>query len=105
MICNRRSDGDSYQTQISYVTDRPGHDRRYAIDARKIEREFGWVPTETFETGLRKTIQWYLDNNSWVSDIVSGKYQNWINQNYAERARIEKRHYSSGRLGNATSIL
>jgi dTDP-glucose 4,6-dehydratase len=81
-ICNildelkPRSDGVSYQTQISYVKDRPGHDRRYAIDARKILGELGWMPTETFETGLRKTIQWYLDNSSWVYDIVTGNYQN-----------------------------
>jgi dTDP-glucose 4,6-dehydratase len=80
-----RADGISYQSQISFVQDRPGHDRRYAIDTTKIEREIGWRPSETFETGLQKTIQWYLDNGSWVADIVSGDYQKWIHQNYAER--------------------
>ncbi|MDP2154913.1 MAG: GDP-mannose 4,6-dehydratase, partial [Sulfuricella sp.] len=68
-----------------YVKDRPGHDRRYAIDARKIERELGWKPTETFETGIRKTVAWYLDNMGWVENIVSGEYQKWMEANYRNR--------------------
>ncbi len=81
-----RPAGTSYGAQIAFVTDRPGHDRRYAIDARKIERELGWRPAETFETGLRKTVQWYLDHQDWVGKIQSGEYQQWINKNYAQRA-------------------
>jgi dTDP-glucose 4,6-dehydratase len=80
-----RSDGVSYSTQITYVKDRPGHDRRYAIDARKIERKLGWAPEETFDSGMRKTIQWYLDNGAWTENVVSGQYQQWIDQNYAKR--------------------
>lgn len=76
----------SYARLISYVTDRPGHDRRYAIDARKIERELGWKPAETFETGIRKTVQWYLDNQAWVANVTSGEYRNWLEKNYEERA-------------------
>lgn len=70
---------------VSFVTDRPGHDRRYAIDARKIEQELGWRPAETFETGIRKTLQWYLEHQAWVADVQSGAYREWIAQNYAER--------------------
>jgi dTDP-glucose 4,6-dehydratase len=70
---------------IRFVTDRPGHDRRYAIDATKISTELGWKPEETFETGLRKTVQWYLDNAAWVEHIVSGAYQTWVDDNYAQR--------------------
>ena len=77
-----RSDGQSYATQITFVTDRPGHDRRYAIDARKIERELGWRPAETFETGLAKTVRWYLDNAQWVQDVTSGAYRDWVGQQY-----------------------
>lgn len=73
----------SYRDQISFITDRPGHDRRYAIDARKLERELGWKPAETFETGLRKTVQWYLDNQAWVQDVMSGEYRNWVAKQYA----------------------
>ncbi|RAM61650.1 spore coat protein [Herbaspirillum rubrisubalbicans] len=80
-----RADGQSYAQQITYVADRPGHDRRYAIDARKIERELGWKPQETFETGIRKTVQWYLDHQSWVDNVRSGEYREWINQNYDGR--------------------
>ena len=80
-----RSDGKSYREQITYVTDRPGHDRRYAIDASKIERELGWKPAETFETGIRKTIQWYLENQSWVTNVQSGAYREWVEKNYTER--------------------
>ena len=80
-----RTDGRSYREQIAYVTDRPGHDRRYAIDAGKIEHELGWKPAETFETGIRKTVQWYLDNQSWVSNVQSGAYRTWVEKNYQGR--------------------
>lgn len=75
----------SYRDQITYVTDRPGHDRRYAIDAAKIGAELGWKPQETFESGIRKTVQWYLENQQWVANVKSGAYQNWIEQNYGAR--------------------
>jgi len=81
-----RADGKSYSEQITFVTDRPGHDRRYAIDARKIERELGWKPAETFDTGIRKTVQWYLDNQDWVNHVQSGDYRKWVEKNYAGRA-------------------
>jgi dTDP-glucose 4,6-dehydratase len=81
-----RADGQSYATQIAYVKDRPGHDRRYAIDARKLERELGWKPAETFETGIRKTVQWYLANGEWVQRVQSGAYREWINTQYAQAA-------------------
>ncbi|TDT01960.1 dTDP-glucose 4,6-dehydratase [Erwinia rhapontici] len=74
-----------YREQITYVADRPGHDRRYAIDATKISQELDWQPQETFESGIRKTVQWYLDNSEWVSNVKSGAYQSWIEQNYSER--------------------
>lgn len=77
-----RLDRTTYAAQIAYVKDRPGHDRRYAIDARKIERELGWKPEQTFETGLRKTVEWYLENQDWVSDVTSGAYVNWVEKNY-----------------------
>jgi dTDP-glucose 4,6-dehydratase len=77
-----RSEGGSYKEQITYVTDRPGHDRRYAIDASKINQELGWKPAETFETGIRKTVQWYLDNQDWVRNVTSGAYQNWVQKQY-----------------------
>jgi len=80
-----REDGKSYREQITFVTDRPGHDRRYAIDATKIEKELGWKPQETFQTGIRKTIQWYLDNPEWVANVQSGSYRDWVEKNYAER--------------------
>ena len=70
---------------ITYVTDRPGHDLRYAIDAGKIERELGWKPKETFETGLRKTVRWYLDNKTWVRRRAVRRVPNWIEQNYGAR--------------------
>ena len=79
-----KADGSSYKTQITHVQDRPGHDRRYAIDARKIERELGWKPTETFETGIRKTVQWYLSNPEWVQHVQSGSYRDWVSQHYGE---------------------
>jgi dTDP-glucose 4,6-dehydratase len=74
-----------YSRLITYVTDRPGHDRRYAIDARKIEQELGWRPAETFQTGIRKTVQWYLANEAWVADVQSGAYKDWVNRNYEAR--------------------
>ncbi|WP_024304062.1 dTDP-glucose 4,6-dehydratase [Pseudogulbenkiania sp. MAI-1] len=77
-----RADGESYAGQITFVQDRPGHDRRYAIDARKLERELGWKPAETFETGIRKTVQWYLDNQAWVHNVTSGAYRDWVAQQY-----------------------
>jgi dTDP-glucose 4,6-dehydratase len=77
-----RSDGASYKTQITFVKDRPGHDRRYAIDARKIERELGWRPQETFESGIRKTVQWYLDHSDWVEGVTSGAYRQWLSTQY-----------------------
>ena len=73
----------SFNQLIAYVKDRPGHDRRYAIDATKIERELNWRPAETFETGIRKTIDWYLSNQSWVADVQTGAYRDWINKHYA----------------------
>jgi len=79
-----RADGESYRKQITYVTDRPGHDRRYAIDARKIEQEIGWKPAETFETGIRKTIEWYLNNTGWVAQVQSGAYREWVATQYAQ---------------------
>lgn len=74
-----------YASLITFVRDRPGHDRRYAIDARKIERELGWRPTETFETGIRKTVRWYLDNTNWVSNVTSGAYREWTVKQYGDR--------------------
>jgi dTDP-glucose 4,6-dehydratase len=88
-ICNildelkPRVDGKSYSEQISFVKDRPGHDRRYAIDASKIERELGWRPAETFDSGIRKTVQWYLDNPTWVEGVVSGSYRDWLHKQYS----------------------
>ncbi|GAA4496440.1 dTDP-glucose 4,6-dehydratase [Pseudaeromonas paramecii] len=75
----------SYRDQITYVTDRPGHDRRYAIDASKIGAKLGWQPQETFESGIRKTVQWYLEHQQWVSNVRSGSYQNWITQQYGDK--------------------
>ncbi|MCV9944185.1 MULTISPECIES: dTDP-glucose 4,6-dehydratase [Rhizobium] len=74
--------GASYKAQISFVRDRPGHDRRYAIDATKIERELDWRPVETFETGIRKTVEWYLANQAWVENVTSGGYRQWIDRQY-----------------------
>ena len=73
---------------LTYVQDRPGHDRRYAIDARKLESELDWRAAESFETGLRKTVQWYLDNPGWIERVTSGAYKNWIEQNYAARKAL-----------------
>ena len=80
-----RADGQSYRSQITHVPDRPGHDRRYAIDARKIERELGWRPAETFDTGIRKTVDWYLAHPDWVARVQSGAYRDWVATNYCER--------------------
>ena len=82
-----RPDGTPYGAQVSFVADRPGHDRRYAIDARKIERELGWRPAETFETGIRKTVQWYLENARWVANVQSGAYRDWLDVNYSGRGQ------------------
>jgi len=80
-----KADGSPYAQQISFVKDRPGHDRRYAIDAGKIERELGWKPAETFDSGIMKTVQWYLANQAWVDDVQSGAYASWVEQNYFNR--------------------
>jgi dTDP-glucose 4,6-dehydratase len=77
--------GGSYVRLVTHVTDRPGHDRRYAIDARKIERELGWKPAETFESGIRKTVRWYLDHADWVAHVQSGAYRDWVATNYSAR--------------------
>jgi dTDP-glucose 4,6-dehydratase len=77
-----RTDGKSYAEQITFVKDRPGHDRRYAIDASKVERDLGWRPAETFDSGIRKTIQWYLDNPVWIDGVVSGSYRDWLQKQY-----------------------
>ncbi len=77
-----RADGLPHARQISFVKDRPGHDRRYAIDASKIARELGWRPTETFDTGIRKTVQWYLGNPAWVQGVTSGAYREWVGRHY-----------------------
>ncbi|WP_295539461.1 dTDP-glucose 4,6-dehydratase, partial [uncultured Pseudacidovorax sp.] len=82
-----RADGKAYAEQISYVTDRPGHDRRYAIDARKLERELGWKPAETFETGIRKTVEWYLANQEWVRNVQSGGYRDWVAKQYGDQPK------------------
>lgn len=79
-----RADGASYATQMTFVKDRPGHDRRYAIDAGKLERELGWRPAETFETGIRKTVEWYLANGEWVRNVTSGAYLEWVDRQYAD---------------------
>ena len=80
-----RPSGAPHARLITFVQDRPGHDKRYAIDAGKLERELGWRPQETFESGLRKTVAWFLENDAWVRGVTSGEYQNWISRNYAER--------------------
>jgi len=80
-----RADGKSYAAQITHVTDRPGHDRRYAIDASKIANELGWKPQETFETGIRKTVHWYLQNPGWVENVQTGTYREWLANHYGSR--------------------
>ena len=79
-----RTDGKPYKDQMTFVKDRPGHDRRYAIDASKLERELGWRPAETFETGIRKTVQWYLDHQDWVANVTSGAYRDWVGKQYGQ---------------------
>jgi len=87
LVPNKPEGVTYYQDLITYVTDRPGHDLRYAIDANKIKKDLGWVPQETFVTGLRKTVEWYLANQEWVKHVQSGEYQNWVKQQYqAEQA-------------------
>ena len=95
-----RSDGKSYSRQISFVKDRPGHDRRYAIDARKICGELRWTPRESFETGLRKTVNWYLANQEWVKNVTSGAYHKWISAQY--NSEEAQRDHSGGRIGHAS---
>jgi dTDP-glucose 4,6-dehydratase len=81
-----RADGLSYRGQITHVTDRPGHDRRYAIDARKLHGELGWKPAETFDTGIRQTVRWYLDHPGWVARVQSGAYRDWVQAQYGQAA-------------------
>ncbi len=82
-----RTDGRSYREQVTHVTDRPGHDRRYAIDARKLEQELGWKPAETFDSGIRKTVEWYLAHAEWVRNVQSGAYRDWVRKHYDAPAR------------------
>lgn len=82
------ADINQYEDLITYVQDRPGHDQRYAIDASKIQKELGWAPLETFETGIRKTVMWYLENNKWIEHVSSGEYRNWMETNYDNRGEI-----------------
>ena len=77
-----RADGQAYREQIQFVADRPGHDRRYAIDARKLERELGWKPAETFDSGIRKTVEWYLNNPAWIEHVSNGSYRDWLDKHY-----------------------
>ena len=86
-----RTGGVSYAQQITHIRDRPGHDLRYAVDARKIERELGWLPAETFATGIRKTVAWYLDNPSWVANVQNGDYRAWTEKQYALGADAKSR--------------
>ncbi len=90
-----RADGQSYAQQITFVQDRPGHDRRYAIDASKLERELGWKPAETFASGIRKTVQWYLSHQDWVRNVTSGAYRQWIDLHYASTEADASTHTSS----------
>jgi len=86
LLDSRRPDpAGRHARLISFVKDRPGHDRRYAIDATRIERELGWRPAETFDSGLARTIDWYLANQAWVSEVMSGEYRNWVELNYGKR--------------------
>lgn len=78
-----KQDGGNYQSQIAFVKDRPGHDRRYAINSEKIQRELRWKPTETFETGIRKTVRWYLDHQEWVRNVTTGAYRHWVEKHYS----------------------
>jgi dTDP-glucose 4,6-dehydratase len=85
-ILGEQRPGHDFRRQITFVKDRPGHDRRYAIDAAKISRELGWTPHETFETGLERTVRWYLDNNAWLAAVTSGEYHKWVSLNYVAGA-------------------
>jgi dTDP-glucose 4,6-dehydratase len=96
-----RRDGASYARQIAFVTDRPGHDRRYALDAGKIRRELGWAPRESFATGLRKTVRWYLDGQDWVKNVTTGAYRDWIARHYGASADRPQGDHPGGRNGNA----
>ena len=96
-----RGDGKSYSQQISFVKDRPGHDLRYGIDAGKILGELHWSPRETFETGLRKTVNWYLTNQGWVKNVTTGAYREWISVQYNCNSEDPQRHHSGGGIGNA----
>jgi dTDP-glucose 4,6-dehydratase len=86
-----RPDGARYRNQIAFVADRPGHDRRYAIDARKIEQELGWRPQESFETGIRKTVQWFLDNEAWTESVMGGSYREWMEKQYGSQVSKARR--------------
>jgi len=97
----RRHDGTSYAQQIAFVADRPGHDRRYALDAGKIRRELGWMPRESFATGLRKTVRWYLDDQDWVKNVTTGAYRDWIARQYGASADHPQGDHPGGRNGNA----
>jgi dTDP-glucose 4,6-dehydratase len=83
------STGTSHESLIRFVMDRPGHDRRYAIDPTKAELELDWKPTESFESGIRKTVSWYLAHDSWIEDVTSGSYRDWIDRQYAGRTAAE----------------
>ena len=97
-----RRDGASYARQIAFVTDRPGHDRRYALDAGKIRRELCWAPRESFATGLRKTVRWYLDGQDWVKNVTTGAYRDWIARQYGASADHPQGDHPGGRSGNAS---
>ncbi len=96
-----RNDGRSYAQQVSFVKDRPGHDMRYAIDAAKIREALGWEPREGFETGLRKTVNWYLSNQEWVRNVTSGPYHDWISAQYGASAEESQRDHPGGRIWDA----
>jgi dTDP-glucose 4,6-dehydratase len=95
-----RRDGASYARQVAFVTDRPGHDRRYALDAGKIRRELGWTPRESFASGLRKTVRWYLDSQDWVKNVTTGAYREWIARQYGGNADRPQGDHPGGRNGN-----
>lgn len=97
-----RDDGTPYSQQITFVEDRPGHDRRYAIDASKIQNELGWKPSESFDTGLRKTVSWYLRHQDWVRNVTAGAYQEWIAAQYDERQEVAQRPHTRGGLRVST---
>ena len=97
-----RRDGVSYARQIAFVTDRPGHDRRYALDAGKIARELGWAPRESFATGLRRTVRWYLNGQDWVKNVTTGAYRDWIARQYGASAAHPQRDHPGRRSGNET---